>query len=207
VAIGLLATNLVAVHAVAVQRVALARSDITPGLDQSVRLHHRAASLPLYIAISLGLRNEATLDRFITGVSDPTSRRFGQYLTPNEFAALYAPTPPQVDEVVAHLRSNGLAVTSISSNRTIIDATGSVGAVEQAFGVTISDWHDVPENRDFYGNENQPTLPTPSRPWSSESRGSTTTIERCTIPWHRHVHPPRPSPAPITRRTLRPPTT
>jgi len=60
---------------------------------------------------------------------------------------------------VQHLRANGLTVTSVSSNRTIVDATGPVSAVETAFGVTIWDWHDTAQNRDFFGNDNQPVLP------------------------------------------------
>ena len=111
------------------------------------------------VAVSLALRNSAALDRFVAGVSDPASRTYGHYVTPGEFAALYGPTQAQVDQVVRHLQASGLMVTSVSSNRTIVAATGPAQAVEAAFGVTISDWHDATENRDFFGNDSQPMLP------------------------------------------------
>src|SRR5207302_2101416 len=75
------------------------------------------------------------------------------------FAANYGPTQGQAQRVVDQLRATGLSVGSVSTNRTIIGATGPVSAVEAAFGVTISDWHDRDQNRDFFGNESEPTLP------------------------------------------------
>jgi kumamolisin len=57
------------------------------------------------------------------------------------------------------LRASGLTVGSVSTNRTIVEATGQVAAVETAFSVTISDWHDRDQNRDFFGNDTEPTLP------------------------------------------------
>src|SRR5207249_4908158 len=38
---------------------------------------------------------------------------------------------------------------------------GTVAAMESAFRVTISEWHDRDQNRDFYGNDTEPTLPAP----------------------------------------------
>ena len=65
--------------------------------------------------------------------------------------------------VVDQMRASGLSVGSVSSNRTIVDATGPVSAVEAVFAVTISDWHDRDQNRDFFGNETEPTLPAAER--------------------------------------------
>jgi len=159
VAIGLVASSLVTVRAAEPQEAALAKSDVTPGLSQSVRLQHSDANRTMEVTVSLALRNGAALDRFLAGVSDPTSHTYGHYVTPSEFAALYGPTQAQVDQVVQHLQASGLTVTSVSSNRTVVAATGPVHAVETAFGVTISDWHDAAENRDFFGNDSQPILP------------------------------------------------
>src|SRR5207248_3614643 len=107
----------------------------------------------------LALRNEAQLEAFIAQVSDRKSPNYGQYLTADQFAGTYGPTQSQVQQVVDNLRVNGLSVSSVISNRTIVDATGPVSAVEAAFGATIFDWHDRDQNRDFFGNETEPTLP------------------------------------------------
>ena len=164
-AIGLLAANVVTVGAASAERAALAKSDVTPGLAQATRLRHRDPNVTLDVAVSLALRNPAALDRFIASVSDPSSRAYGHYLSPTQFAALYGPTPAQVDQLVQHLRTSGLTVMSVTPNRTIVDASGPVRAVETAFGVTISDWHDAAQNRDFYGNDSQPLLPSSLAPF------------------------------------------
>ena len=80
-------------------------------------------------------------------------------MTPDKFAAAYGPTADDVRQVADHLIAHGLTVTSISHNRTLLDATGPVRAIEAAFGVTISDWHDPDLKRDFFGNDAQPSLP------------------------------------------------
>ncbi|MDQ6721716.1 MAG: S53 family serine peptidase, partial [Candidatus Dormibacteraeota bacterium] len=158
-AIGLFAASAVPALAASPARANLARSDSTPGLQHADKLHRADPRRQLSIGVSLALRNEAQLEAFIAQVSDRKSPNYGHYLTPGQFAASYGPTQTQVQEVVDHLRTSGLTVGSVSSNRTIVDATGPVSAVETAFGVTISDWHDRELNRDFFGNETEPTLP------------------------------------------------
>ncbi len=137
----------------------LMRQNVTPGLDNAVKLHPADPNRTLDVTVSLSLGNQPALAAFLQQVSDPRSTRYGRYLSPAQFAASYGPTPDQVQQVTSHLRSQGLAVTSVSSNRTLVRATGPVHAVEAAFGVTISDWHDQRLNRDFFGNDTQPSLP------------------------------------------------
>ncbi|HVS06635.1 MAG TPA: S53 family peptidase [Candidatus Dormibacteraeota bacterium] len=138
----------------------ISKPDRAPGLDRSVRLGPADPTRKLTIGVSLALRNQAALQSFIAGVSDRKSPNYGHYLSPDQFAAAYGPTQAQVQQVVDYLHSHGLAVTATSSNRTLVDATGSLATVQAAFGVTISNWHDGAQNRDFYGNDTQPVLPT-----------------------------------------------
>jgi Pro-kumamolisin, activation domain/Fibronectin type III domain/PQQ-like domain len=157
--VGMLAANIVPAQAAAPRGVTLAPSDVTPGLQRATRLRPTDPNRQLTIEVSLALRNQAQLESFIARVSSRKSPDYGRYLTPAQFAAAYAPTQTQVQQVVDHLRTHGLAVTSVSTNRTLVDATGTVAAVEAAFGVSISDWHDPNQNGDFFGNEGNPTLP------------------------------------------------
>lgn len=138
---------------------AVMRQNITPGLDRAVKLHPTDPNRNLDITVSLSLRNQPALDDLIRRVSTTGSPGYGHYLTPGQFAAEHGPTPDQVQQVSDYLRGQGLTVTSVSSNRTLVHAIGPVHAVETAFGVTISDWHDRAENRDFFGNDAQPSLP------------------------------------------------
>jgi kumamolisin len=146
-------------HAAEPSGAKLARSDQTPGLQHADKLQRADPRRQLTVGVNLALRNEAQLEGFIARVSDRTSPSYGQYLTPDQFAAGYSPAQSQVQTVIDHLRASGLSVSSVSRNRTIVEATGPISAVEAAFGVTIFDWHDRDQNRDFFGNDSEPTLP------------------------------------------------
>src|SRR6266480_6156605 len=159
VALGLFAASALPAEAAPPARAKLARSSVTPGLQHADKLRRTDPNRPLTIGVNLALRNEAQLESLISQVSDRKSPNYGHYLTPEEFAATYGPTQAQVQQLVDQLRVSGLSVSSVSTNRTIVEAAGPVSAVESAFGVTISDWHDRDQNRDFYGNDTEPTLP------------------------------------------------
>jgi kumamolisin len=146
-------------HAAPTPTERLVRDNVTPGLAGAARIGHTDPNRVINISVSLGLRQQTALTDFVQRVSDPRSPSYGQYLTPAQFAATYGPTADDVRQVADHLGTHGLTITSISSNRTLIDANGPVHAVEAAFGVTISDWHDSDLKRDFYGNDTQPLLP------------------------------------------------
>jgi kumamolisin len=159
IAIAMAGSSVLSANAALPRSRALANRNVTPGLAQAVRVRRASPNRTLEVTISLALRNQAALDRFIARVSDPRSRGYGGYLRPAQFAALYGPTPAQVQQVVEYLRSQGLTTTSVSANRTLVTASGAARAVETAFGVNIWDWRDLAENRDFFGNDTQPVLP------------------------------------------------
>src|SRR5436305_2324049 len=98
----------------------LAARNVTPGLPNAVRLGRMDPRKEINVTVSLALRNRAALDRFIAGVSDPASPSYGRYLQPGQFAALFGPSPAQVQPVADYLQSQGLTVTSVSANHTLV---------------------------------------------------------------------------------------
>jgi kumamolisin len=158
-ALGLFAASALPAEAAPPARAKVSRSNVTPGLEHADKLGRADPHRQLAIGVNLALRNEAQLEAFIAQVSDRKNPNYGHYLAPDQFASAYGPTQTQVQLVVDQLRSSGLSVGSVSSNRTIVDATGPVSAVEATFGVTISNWHDRDQNREFFGNDTEPTLP------------------------------------------------
>src|SRR3989442_10543199 len=130
VALYLLAVGTLPVHAGPPARAKLARSDVTPGLQVADKLRRADPRRQLTIGVNLALRNEARLEAFIGQVSDRKSPDYGRYLTAEQFAATYGTTQAQVQSVVDHLRASALTVQSVSSNRTIVAATGPASAVE-----------------------------------------------------------------------------
>ena len=159
VAIAMAGSAVLSVNAAPVRSKALANRNVTPGLPSAVRLGRLDPGKTMNVTVSLTLRNQAALDRFIASVSNPRSPSYGRYLRPAQFAALFGPSTAQVQQVVGYLRGQGLMVTSVSANHTLVQASGSARAVQAAFGVFLWNWHDPTEGRDFFGNDTQPALP------------------------------------------------
>ncbi len=57
------------------------------------------------------------------------------FLSPQEFAAEYAPTAQDQQQVVDYLQHLGLRVTSVAPNGLLIDAEATVGQAETGFFV------------------------------------------------------------------------
>ncbi len=88
---------------------------------------------------------------------DPQSAQFHQYLTPDQFNQLFAPTSDQAQQVVSFLQSQGLAVTGVAPNKLLIDATGTVAQVQKAFDTQINTYQSG--NHTFYANATAPSIP------------------------------------------------
>lgn len=144
------------VHADANQRLAL-NSDVMP-LVQHARLQQAAdPQQQLHLSIGLHLRNSAVLDRLLQAIYDPRSAQYHHYLTPALFNLFFAPAPGQVRQVASFLQSQGLTVTAIASNNQLIDVTGSVSQVQQAFDTRINNYWLG--GHIFYANATAPSLP------------------------------------------------
>lgn len=128
-----------------------------PLVQQAHLLQATDTNQQLQLSIGLKLRNPAELDNLLSAIYNPQSPQYHHYLTPEQFDQLFAPTPDQVQQVVAFLQSQGLTVTKIASDSLLIDATGSVGQVQQAFQTQINNYQSG--DRTFYANATPPTIP------------------------------------------------
>jgi len=67
-------------------------------------------------------------------VSDPHSSSYGQYLTPNQFRARFAPSASATAKVQNWLRSQGLDITYTPQNNHYISVEGTLAQAQAAFG-------------------------------------------------------------------------
>ena len=111
-------------------------------------------TLPL--AIALKPRNQAALDGFIGDIYDPTSPNYKHFLTPAEFTSRFL-DPSARAQVDDFLLSQGLQVHD-SGLGTVIDASGTVAQVQQAFHVHIGNYQTSAGT--FYASNLTPALPT-----------------------------------------------
>jgi len=104
----------------------------------------------VHVVLSLNLRNEPQLDKFLEDQHTPGSAAFGSFLTPAQFTTLYAPTQAQVDKVIAHLRQAGFTGIEAAPNRLLVSANGTAATVQQAFNTTLK--HFTYQGRRVYAN-------------------------------------------------------
>lgn len=88
------------------------------------------------VTVVLALRDKAGLARLVKAQTTPGTAAYHRWLTPAQFAARFSPTAGAVQAATRFAHVNGLAVTSVSSNRTLVRLSGSTAAVNKAFGVT-----------------------------------------------------------------------
>lgn len=124
--------------------------------------NHADPSQKLRVLVGLKLRDEAGLNKLLAEIYDANSPQYRKYLTPDDFAARFSPTVQDVDVIVSHLQSRGLAIVSVSPNRTLIEAEGTVEQLEKVFSVNINQYSiKLPSGvtKQYLSNDRDPSLP------------------------------------------------
>lgn len=122
-------------------------------------INHLSSSNQLHLAIGLPLRNQAALTNLLHDIYDPSSLRYHQYLTPDEFTQNFGPTEQDYQAVIQFAKSHGLTMTGTHSNRVVLDVSGPVSNIEQAFHVTMRVYQHPTEARTFYSPDTEPMVP------------------------------------------------
>jgi uncharacterized repeat protein (TIGR01451 family) len=117
-----------------------------------------AATNRLSLAIGLPLHNQAGLDALLQQINDPTSPSYHHYLTPDQFATQFSPTPADYQAVLDFARTNGLTVTRTHANRMVVDVDGKVADIEKTFHVNLRTYHHPKEKRDFFAPDAEPSV-------------------------------------------------
>jgi len=156
IAVSLLAMRL-AVRADQNSRTLLSGHEV-PLIQQAHLVQNTNPTQQLNLSIGMQLRNSSGLDSLLNAIYDPNSPQYHQYLTPDQFNQLFAPTSDQVQQVISYLQSQGMTVTSVAPNNLLIDATATVSQVQQAFSVQINTYQAG--NHTFYANTASPSVPT-----------------------------------------------
>ena len=112
----------------------------------------------LKLSIMLPLRNEAELDTLLTQLYDPQSPLYHQWLSVEEFADRFGPTPEDYQAVVEFAEANGMKVSVATANRRLVGVESSVANVNKAFHVTMSFYQHPYEDRIFYAPDREPTV-------------------------------------------------
>ncbi len=112
----------------------------------------------LELAIGLPLRNGDKLTNLLEDLSQPSSAHFRHFLTADEFASSFGPSAEDYQKVIDFAKSHGLVVKGTHPNRTLLDVSGSVEDIENAFHVTMRVYQHPTEARTFFAPDVEPSL-------------------------------------------------
>jgi subtilase family serine protease len=73
-------------------------------------------------------------------VTDPTSRNYRRYLTPQRWETRFSPSIRADREVEASLRSAGIKITKVAPDRMTIEAEGTAEQIEAYFETTLANY-------------------------------------------------------------------
>ena len=117
-------------------------------------------SLPMermILALRLPVDRQASLDLVLAAQQNPASPDFHRWLTPEQFAAGFAPTPADLEAVTGWLTSHGFSIDEVAKGRSWINFSGSVASVQQAFKVSMRNYRV--NGRLHHANSGDPSLP------------------------------------------------
>ena len=121
-------------------------------------LGNLAGSTRLNLAIGLPLRNQDALTNLLRQIYDPASPNYHHYLTPEQFTEQFGPTAQDYQAVIAFAKTNGFTVTGTYSNCVLVDVSGAVTDVQNAFHVTMKVYQHPTEARTFYAPDTEPSV-------------------------------------------------
>ena len=96
-----------------------------------------APAAKLSFRVYLNQRDNAGAEALAQAVSDPDSRTYRQYLSPDQVRDRFAASDATVNAVKAWLTGSGFSIGEIPSNKAYVEATGTAAQTENAFAVDL----------------------------------------------------------------------
>jgi kumamolisin len=131
--------------------------NVAPALQDAAYVSHSDPNAVLTIVVGLKRHNEAEFTDLLNRLYDANSPDYHRWITPADFLAKFAPSQADVDAVRRHLESRGLTVKHVSDNRVLVQATGTVAQIEEAFAIQINVYKVGTETH--YSNDRNPSVP------------------------------------------------
>ncbi|MES2390443.1 MAG: S53 family peptidase [Acidobacteriota bacterium] len=115
------------------------------------------SSTPLTVRLGLNIQNKSALEAYVKSVNDPSSPIYGQFLTPAQFTAQYAPSATQVQQAVSFLQSAGFTNITVEPNNLIVSADATAAVASSAFHTPLEQYTQFGQL--VYGNTLAPQIP------------------------------------------------
>jgi hypothetical protein len=130
----------------------LARAEFDRGLAGDGMVLHR-----ILLLLQPSDEQKAALAQLIGEQKDRASSRFHQWLNPEQFGAQFGPADADVAAVTQWLSAAGFTDIRVGTGRTVVEFTGSAGAVREAFHTEIHRY--TVKTGIHYANATDPEIP------------------------------------------------
>jgi hypothetical protein len=116
------------------------------------------ATQRLNLALTLSLHNEPQLKALLQQLYNPASPNYHQFLSVAEFTEQFGPTTEDYQQATNFATSHGLTVTNTTPNRLVLDVSGTVAQIEEAFHVNMQFFQHPTESRTYYAPDVEPSV-------------------------------------------------
>ena len=120
-----------------------------------------ASGQVLKFGLTLPLHNVSDLERLLKEQQDPTSPKFHQYLSRQEFVDRFGPTAAEYEQLQQFARAEGFTVLRTFENRQLISVRATVAQVNRAFGVQMKQMKTAADGRVYYAPNVEPSTDSP----------------------------------------------
>ncbi|HZQ34761.1 MAG TPA: protease pro-enzyme activation domain-containing protein [Dehalococcoidia bacterium] len=130
---------------------------------QALARQPAAAGQPITLTLGLTRTNQAGFDAFLADVQNPQSPQYRHFLSQQQLADRFGPSPAAVAAVRAFMEAQGFRLVQDSANRLTLTFQGTRQQAEAAFAVTIGDFQLG--GRGFFANTGDPAVPSTVAPF------------------------------------------
>jgi kumamolisin len=115
------------------------RSHMPPAVDLGLT-QNVAPRTEVTLTVALKLQNTNRLQALLKSIYTPGSANYRHFLTSQQFAAQFGPSPATVAQLTRHFQADGFTVTR--SAITQLKITGSIQALQAEFGVKMHEYQE-----------------------------------------------------------------
>ncbi len=127
------------------------------GAARASLIASKAAPARLSLNVVMRVREPRALEEFIVAASTPGTPSYGHYLSPSAFEARFSPTKSNVASVETWLRAQGLKVTGVTKDRSLVHVRGTTAAIQNALKVSVRQYSVA--GKGFYAADRSPSVP------------------------------------------------
>jgi hypothetical protein len=135
----------------------LARAEFDQG-----RVDASKPSGRLLLVLKRSANQEAALQQYLKDAHSTAASTFHKWLTPEQFGQKFGPADADVQALSGWLQGHGLSVAKVSKGRSVIEFTGTIGQVEEAFHTSIHSYNA--NGKVFHANATDPKIPAALQP-------------------------------------------